>query len=374
MRCAFARLVAASFALLVAPTATAQPDDPLSFTADDFDDLTLNVSGTFQFRHTITIRDGVPPPDEEFDAGFAFRRLRPRFAGATPGNKLFYEIEMELASGEGRLLDAMLDFKLAEGWKLRIGQFPFAFFRESVTSNARLLVVDRPSIGANVNPTRFLRVQGLQLQRDGDHDRTQLTLSGGTRSFNSSFDSSQLGTAITLRYERALMGGSPKTFDRLTSPPGTKPDLLVGGAGHYEVADSGGDRAAWTADVTYRGDGVVFNLAGVAHVAEDLNLRGFAEHAWGVTAQAGFYLTETVEPFMRYEWGTTSDSGEPDLSLITAGFNWYISGFALKFAADVSYAFNPISDSWDRSSDGLLMDFPGRDGEVVVRTQIQLLF
>lgn len=337
-------------------------------------DMTAKVSGVLQFRYVVNNRDGVMAPGDDLTNGFYLRRARPKFSAESSDGKIYFESEIEISDGASEMVDTHIDLKPDSRWRVRIGQFTLSFIREDMLSNTKQLAMDRGSTSENVVRARGERVRGIEVRYQTDVDRTFGTVHSGLLSFNEQFDSRNLGAGVTFRYERLVAGEGLKRFDQITAPPGTPLGVLVGGAVLYEQADRGGDHFGWTADISVQNDGVSFMLTGIGSVAEDLNLRGRPEQIWGLSAQAGVYISEYVEPYVRYEWGTTSDQGDPDFSFLTVGANWYIFGQALKFSADVGYAFNPVSRNWDRSSNGLLADAPGRDGQIVGRTQIQLLF
>lgn len=340
----------------------------------DLESMTLKVSGSMQFRYTINNREDVAAPDDDFSSGFSFRRLRPKVSGQTADKKLYFEVEGDLAGGDSNLVDAFIDYRPDERWRIRTGQFTLSFVRENILSSTKQLAMDRSSISANVFPVRGDRVQGVEARYQGDRYRAFATFHGGIRSFNQQYNSPNVGSGLAFRYEHLLAGESLKQFDQISAPHGTPFGLLLGGAVNYEQSQSGGDHFAWTADVSLQHNGFSFMVAGTGSIAEDLSLTGRAEHVWGVMAQAGLYVSERVEPYVRYEWGTTSNANESDFSLLVAGFNWYIYGHALKFSADAGYAFDSVTSTWDRSSNGLLVDATGEDGQMVFRSQIQLLF
>ena len=57
-----------------------------------------------------------------------------------------------------------------------------------------------------------------------------------------------------------------------------------------------------------------------------------------------------------------------------AGFNWYFRGHNLKWTNDIGYAFNGVAPSWASSGTGWRPDGLGEDGQIVFRSQIQVLF
>ncbi len=78
-----------------------------------------------------------------------------------------------------------------------------------------------------------------------------------------------------------------------------------------------------------------------------------------VVVQGGIYVADTWEVFARYEWADPDIAGESNLSVITT---------------DVGVGLNPVSPTFASGSADWLADVPGRAGQVVVRSQLQLLW
>ena len=95
--------------------------------------------------------------------------------------------------------------------------------------------------------------------------------------------------------------------------------------------------------------------------------------------------------FTRYEWFDRDGSSGPGagellaapgrVSVITVGANWFFRGHALKLSFDVGYALDPITAGLACPTSGYLADASPSDpqdnpraGQLVIRTQMQLLF
>jgi hypothetical protein len=87
----------------------------------------------------------------------------------------------------------------------------------------------------------------------------------------------------------------------------------------------------------------------------------------------GFFLIENWELFARYEWGD-ADGAAPYLSVMTVGLNRYFERHTLKFTFDVGLGLNEVAGFWDSSGAGWERDRRDENGQLVVRTQFQLLF
>jgi hypothetical protein len=175
-----------------------------------------------------------------------------------------------------------------------------------------------------------------------------------------------------------VAAGERKQFAALTSPPESGTGVLLGGAVHFQERDAGAPLSAaqqflWTADVSIHFSGASFfgyvvgnNISGGGVTADAARL--------AVVLQGGVYVTPVWEVFGRYEWAKPDTFGESDLSLVTAGFNWYLHGQQIRWTTDVGVGLKPVSATFASDSADWLADDPDRDGQVVVRSQLQVLF
>ena len=112
---------------------------------------------------------------------------------------------------------------------------------------------------------------------------------------------------------------------------------------------------------------------------------------WGAVIQGGFFVTDDVEPYLRWEIGNSdsnqfrtgnaSNGNYEQLNVATLGANWFPAGVAnknLKITTDLGYAFTPIVDFANSGANWLVDYTPANqdtnDGQWVVRAQFQLLF
>ncbi len=156
--------------------------------------------------------------------------------------------------------------------------------------------------------------------------------------------------------------------------------LLIGIAGGYEKDndEANEEQISGTIDVTFQGSGwSTFAMAVASRdTINDDNT------SYGAQIQGGLFVDEEkdeFEIFSRYEWGDSSASnvnGEPnvpaeDLSILTAGFNWFIYPRNLKFTTDLGYAFTSIGENWSAEADGWRAT--NDSGQWVGRAQLQLV-
>jgi hypothetical protein len=98
---------------------------------------------------------------------------------------------------------------------------------------------------------------------------------------------------------------------------------------------------------------------------------GGSADMYGAVVQGGYYLTDDWEAFARYEWGDNDAPTAANLSVLTAGANYYIEGHSLKWTTDIGVGFGAVAGTW--ASVGANWR-ASESGEVVIRSQFQLLF
>jgi hypothetical protein len=330
----------------------------------------LQFAGQLQVRALYTHRNNSPGDDNRF--GFENRRTKLKFGGHVLDPSWRYKITGAFDDDGGTFLleDAYVEKDFDGGWSVRAGQFKGPFMREEIVSSTRQLAVERSLVNERFNQG-FM--QGIQLEYAAERLRVLAMLSDGLEDANSPWSAYDTELAITARAEVLLEGGW-RQFRSLSSPPGSDPALLLGVAVHHQRDESGTPAGPeekdtrLTADMSWHGDG--FNVF-ASFLWQDLEEAD--RQPFGVIVQGGYFITDRWEPFARYEYGDADTTLAEDLSVITAGFNFYAHP-DVKWSTDVGWGINGIDDFWDKSSAGWLVDGAGEDGQLVLRTQLQLLF
>ncbi len=304
--------------------------------------------------------------------GFEVRRARIIASGHIVDPTLTYKMSVALTTGQIR--DAYINKNLGGGFELRAGQFKLPFLREFLVSATKQQAAQRSLIAASDNAGRS---EGVQVSYQGERWRFAGALSDGLNATGIPSLSPDTRIAVTGRVE-FVAAGEWSRFAALTSPPESGTGVLLGGAVHYQKRDAGAplihtQQLLWTADVSIQLGGA--NLFGYV-VGNRLSGDGVTPDATrlAVVLQGGVYVTPIWEVFGRYEWAKPDTVGESDLSLLTAGFNCYLHGQQLRWTTDVGVGLKPVSATFANGSANWLEDQPGRDGQVVVRSQFQLLF
>ena len=333
----------------------------------------LKMNGQLQVRFVYNSQDESPVDDHRW--GFENRRTKIKFKGhvVDPSWKYTVNGAFSRSSGTYAIEDAFITKTLDGGWSVRAGQFKPPFMREELVSSSRQLAVERSLMNEEFNQDRS---QGIELTHKSDSVRFQAMYGDGFKRKSDPWSTEDTEFAFTARGEW-LAAGDWKAFKDMSGWPGGAFAALVGGAVHYQVDEYGTvsrDEVrllTLTADVSLEFDGASV-FAAVVYRNPDSDAA--SPDQYGIVVQAGYFLDDEWELFGRYEWGDFDTAGVEDLSVLTMGVNRYLSKHTLKWTTDVGVAFDEISSPWASDSAGWRTDGSGRDGQVVVRSQLQLLF
>jgi len=390
------------------------------FLASPDGNFKLRVNGQIQFRYILNYRDlgnnpqeGVEP--DNWKHGFENRRTKLAFTGNIVDKTWTYKVQGNFSRGSSvfqedgdggfsstssggsgyfNLEDAWVQKDFDNGIYLRIGQYKAPYMREELVSSARQLTVERSLVNSYYGQTY---TQGASVGYQGDQIRAEVMYSDGIgRNTSSSSGNNFWGPgsqntpwqqpttewAVTGRAE-FMAAGEWKQFDDFTSWNGEPFGLLIGVAANWQRGELGGlnpgadspdQQFGATADVSAEFGGA--NLYG-AVVYSNGNFNGSSNDSgnsqWGIVAQGGiFVVPDTVEIFGRYEWADPDTSGVDDLSVLTAGVNWYFAKHAAKLTVDFGFTFQDFGPVYGNSGAGWIN--AGDADEYVLRAQFQLLF
>ncbi|MEM9559905.1 MAG: porin [Planctomycetota bacterium] len=366
-------------ALLMATAAGWAWAAPAYTLEDDQSKHTLEVYGTLQWRYDANFSDN-PAPAEGFASGFQGERLRVGVRGdVLPG--LGYEFEVDGAGGDLILVDGFVDFDLADGVRLRAGQFKQAFSREFDVSPHRITTTERSIVdrvfGLN-------RAEAVELRLSDSSAALRLTLSDGRRSQNTPIASvAETDYLLIVRGERAF-GDTLRRFRDMTSWRGGEPAFMIGGALAYQqggetFANISGrtpdrDLIAATADLSIELDGATLFFAAHYRRSDDAS-RTFDD--LGLVAQGGLFVTNQVELYARYE-GIFGDTGRGDgheIHFATGGVNWYVfpESHVLRISFEVLTTIGGISNSPAAASARFAL-IESEDSQTAARVQAILVF
>ena len=181
-----------------------------------------------------------------------------------------------------------------------------------------------------------------------------------------------------------LASGTWEQFDDMTSNKQSSEGMLFGfgWAGWDDNDDiTGGDSdTQWLLSLDASMDFVGWNLFGSITYGDDSQnafgaIANDEGHQWGWMVQGGYYLSDDLELFGRFEWLDPRTALDSDnIEILTIGANWYLAGQNAKLSIDWGYNFDRTVTAgvggggytnWINSAD---------KNEWVLRTQLQLYF
>ena len=330
---------------------------------------TLKISGRIQFRYTANVRNGMSGRNTE--TGFTTPRLLLSVSRRISDVLSFYgETSASRSTGQFSLSTVFVTVRMSDNWSVRIGKFRPPFLREQFISSGRQLAVERSLVSSALG-----QGSGTGVRIRGATRRTRFYTAIVDRSRD--LGSQRRRWAGTARLEYLLVGSFRRVRDFSPDSRG-RSAILLGSAVAYQFEDRPAGRVErtrlrWTGDVSLkRGRGSAFISITGAHITR--NDKGASLDQFGLVAQGAYRMTKHWEAFARGEFGIADEAGA-DLALATIGVNAFFFGRnAIKFSADIGYAFTQIDNFWAVTRAGFLTDTPGLDGQLVLRTQIQVTF
>lgn len=346
----------------------------------------LKIAGRTQVRYVYNYQDDAAGDGDRHRSGFELRRTRLVFSGHIIDPSWGYQIQGDFnrTGGGLTLLEAFVDKKLDNGVVIRAGQFRPRFLFEDSTSSGRQLAAERSLVNSAFAQgfTQGVEVRG----KAGDQVRwSAAILDGIPTSTGNQGGGANVGWSTrqtefsTLGRVEVLLAGDWKQFGEFTSWSGEEFAFLIGGGAAWQKDEYGTAAAEteafrWTLDATAKFGGANAFVAFIGN-HEDTNGGGGSVDQYGLIVQGGFFFVpDEWEAFARYEWGDADMAGVEDLNVITVGVNRYWARHNLKWTTDVGVGLDEVSGAWASSSAGWRTDLPDEDGQMVIRSQLQLAF
>ncbi|MCH8150875.1 MAG: hypothetical protein IH830_00695 [Planctomycetes bacterium] len=355
----------------------------------------LRTNILMQQRFVLNTQDAgdgsVNPDDDRW--GFENTRTKFILTGNVVSPDWFYRVDINVGSpdavraGDSRAgtQNAYLGYDYGNGWKVLLGSMKAPLLREELVEAQHQLAVERSNVNY-IYTTGY--VDGVALDYMGDQFHVTAALSDGLSSGQTVWSTPDTEFALTARVEW-LAQGTWDQFTDFTSPNGDERGILVGGAIHYEsLEDDPGtglpdaDIFILTVDGSFEFGGWNGFAAFIYTDLQDLLAAGVDTNALGLLFQGGYYLNDNWELFGRYEWSDFDTVGVEDLSIFTVGVNRYFAGHNAKWTTDISFGLDEIDADLTAlgpvgatgAITGFRADNPGEDGQVVIRSQVQILF
>lgn len=313
-------------------------------------------------------------------SGFENARTKLWFSGHIVNPQWQYMIEGDFLRGSGffNLLDAYITHDCGNGFSATLGQFKAPLTREFLVDSRYQQAVERSLFDSFFGAGRM---QGVRLDFERDAFRLSGAFSNGANSTNSTWSAYDTEYAFTGRAE-VLAAGTWDQFHEFRSAPGEQMGVLIGAAFHWQRDEfgTGGvfgnnneiESITLTADASLKfGAANIFGAFAYRNVDPKV---GSDSDQWGFLIQGGYHFTEEWEAFIRYEWADLDMGTLDDLSLLTWGINHYFAGHNAKATVDMGYAFDRVEFPVANDRAAWRSDSGGKDGQFVIRTQLQLAF
>lgn len=322
------------------------------FFITDGDQFQLKLNGYSQFRY---LANSAGDKADDDDSGFQTRRLGTMASGYIGQPRLSYLllVTYSRSTGSSTVEMAKVGYKFDDLWSIQAGQFKSPFHREWLTSCRKMQAVERSYINFLFTS---LYTQGVEVTRKNDDTRLILAVTDGSFGWNTDFDADRTDYSVNARGEWKVMGD----WSQFGDTHGWSQDetgLLLGSAIQYDQGERGGatafpDVLKYTFDAGLEGSGWnLFTVFTRQHVENNGSGSLADADQWGFLVQGGlFIIPDKFDVFVRAEWadldgvyfkqsaGTTTATTVDDPELLTAGFNYYLRGNAVKFTVDVVHA------------------------------------
>ena len=316
--------------------------------------------------------------------GFEVARAKFILSGTVVSRDWFYLMSIELGgvniglpNGESRtgLLEAFAGYDFDNGWKAAVGMFKTPVLREELVDARYQLAVERSVANylytAGYTDGLSVEYTGKQLHfvgsfNNGMNDAVYggVISTGGTSLFTSAI----ADFAVTARVEW-LFDGEWDQFKDFTSPKGSDSAMMLGGAILVQTGSDNIDLLVMTADFSGEFDG--WNVFGALTFTR-ADGPGLSVSPLALVAQGGYYFTDDVEGFARFEWSDTDTLFADNLLIVTGGVTKYFERHNVKWTTDIGFGLEPVPvtvpiTDW-RADSG------SNTGQFVVRSQLQLAF
>ncbi|MCP4834502.1 MAG: hypothetical protein GY895_07005 [Phycisphaera sp.] len=373
------------------------------FLASPDGNFKLKISGQIQLRYVVNHANGYDSAEKDDKAPYLWgaenRRTKLKFSGHVIDPSWTYGVKGAFTrekSGTFLLEEAWVAKDLGDGLEVKVGQFKAPWLREELVSSSRQLTVERSLVNEYFNQGYS---QGIELSYATDDFKVSAWTGDGIgsrglgparfSSQNTPWNTTSTSYSFVARGEWKL-AGDWKQFKDFSSRRGSDFAAMAGISGvtqraNQNIGDANGTIATGvTADLTLDFDGASIFVSGVwTNVTGPESQGARTNNPFGVTVQGGYFVSEDVEVFGRYEYMNYDLDNQPIDEVgkydgITVGANWFVNS-AVKVSLDWSINFASLDNSSPNSafvsnSAGFRPDKPGETNQWAFRAQLQLLF
>jgi len=351
-----------------------------------------NINGQIQVRYIWNNESDRGSSDGDTNEGMQFRRVKVGIKGYIGDPKIKYALKLSQSRSDGgsqSIDDVKLSYKFSDWATVQAGYYKAPFLRQELNSSSRQLAVERSSVNE-----AFTLNKAQQIGVKGGNDTFQyeaayLFTAGDNYSdfdddVTASGDEESIHTAFAGRVVAKVMGDW-KAYKDYNGWRGKDAALFVGGAVALFNLDDGStdfgpadEYLTYTLDASYQANGLTLSGAYMANTLEATGAGDVDQNAF--LLEAAYFVTDELQPYIRYEFGDDDTAGTDDLEIWTVGANYYVHKHSAKFTVDVAYKaegdFTVINDfGGSVESDSLGFNgFANDEEQIALRIQFQLLF
>ena len=342
----------------------------------------------FQFRNNTNYnQNGGSGGSDNTDNGFEVRNLRFSLDGTAITKNLYYNFVWNTDRTNGSLIneEAYVQYKFADNFAVKVGQFKEYIYHEQTVSDKRQLAVDRSLLNlilngtGSPNGTGISYVQGVDLLWDNNSNlRADVAFTDGYNSRNTNFQdppTNSFDFGVQGRIEWLVFGSSFKGYNQFSSMGNKAGDFLVIGAGGDWSQRDSLNSYHHNVDAQWN-SGPLAVYAAYVGLYTDPGNNGSSGYDYGFLLQAGYMINTQWEVFGRYDYthldGTNSavaHGSEDTFHEITVGLNYYLHGQNAKITLDAGWLPNGSPHTFNAI--GVLAN--DGDNQYFVRAQFQLI-
>jgi hypothetical protein len=354
-------------------------NDHFTIRSED-DNYSLSPGIIFQFRNVTTYNDNAKSNgDANTDNGFETRRLRFILEGTAITKNLSYRFQWNTDRGNGTMFneEAYIQYKFADNFALKVGQYKEFIYHEQAVSAAKQLLVDRSLLNEVLNGGESY-VQGVDLLWDNNSNlRADIGFTDGYNSRNTNYQDPPVNPfdfGVHGRVEWLVCGKNFKGYNQLTSMGNNNGDFAVIGAGADYSQNGDVNVIHHNADVQWNG-GPLSVYAAYVGVYTDFGNGGTgngSNYDYGFLVQAGYMVNTQWEVFGRYDWthlDNQASGSEDSFHEVAVGVNYYLHGQSAKITIDAGWL--PSGSPSSQTGIGVLAN--NGDNEFYIRGQFQLV-
>jgi len=347
-------------------------DDKFVIRSED-GNYSMSPGVQFQFRSVTTYNQNANGGKDNTDNGFEVRRLKFSLDGTAITKNLYYNFVWATDRKTGNLVneEAYVQYKFADNFSLKTGQYKELIYQETMTSSKRVMAVER-TLAAQFLFGGDAYSQGVELNyTDNNAIQALAGFSDGYNSFNTNFQDPptngfDFGVYGRVNYK---VFGDWKSYADQTALNNKHDLLVIGAGGDWSQADRV-NTYRHAIDLQWE-TGPLGVFAGFVGRYTDTSGAG-SNWDWAVVGQVGYMLNAQWEVFGRYDYmrlDNVASGSEDTFHEVTAGLNYYMHNHNAKVTVDVGWLPNGSPNNQDGA--GILVN--NGDNEYYIRGQFQLL-